>query len=259
VPPRLRPAPAVRRLHAEIAEAFGGAAGRRAGAETRESRFHRGPVVAYGLRADDVRAVMKPWLRKLGALSLDERFALAGLLLASRIEEEGHAAMEALRTCLDEINPRHFARLDALLDDFTSWSITDDFASGRTSITAALLARYPKETLRLLRAWVTSPNHWKRRAALVTFTRQVAAEGRFVDETLRFCAALQRDPEDLVQKAVGWALKDTMRAGPEAKRRVLALVRRMRRDGIAATITLYAVRDLKGAERAAVLRAQAGS
>ena len=62
------------------------------------------------------------------------------------------------------------------------------------------------------------------------------------------------DSEDLVQKGVGWALKDTMRAGPAVKRRVIALVKRMRREGIPSTVTLYAIRDLKGAEREAILK-----
>ncbi len=48
-----------------------------------------------------------------------------------------------------------------------------------------------------------------------------------------------------------------MRAGPGAKRRVVRLVKEMRRAGISSTFTLYAIRDLKGAEREAILRAKA--
>ncbi len=162
--------------------------------------------------------------------------------------------MAVLRMGLDEIEPKHFDKIDDLLDDFTSWSIVDDFATGKGSITAVLLARYPRETLALHERWLTSSNQWKRRTSVVTFTRKTAADGHYVDETLRFCETLMRDSEDLVQKGVGWALKDTMRAGPGAKRRVIALVKRMRREGIPSTITLYAIRDLKGAEREAILK-----
>ncbi len=140
-----------------------------------------------------------------------------------------------------------------MMDDFTSWSMVDDFASGKGGLTAVLLERYPKEMLALHRRWAKSQNLWKRRTSVVTFTRKTASDGKYVDETLRLCEQLRHDPEDLVQKAVGWALKDTMRAGPAAKRRVLTLVKRMRREGIPSTITLYAIRDLKGAERAAIL------
>ena len=86
---------------------------------------------------------------------------------------------------------------------------------------------------------------------------RTASGGGYVGEQLGWCEALMHDTGELVQKGVGWALKDTIRAGPAAKRRVLALVKRMRREGLPSTITLYAIRDLKGAERAAILKIKA--
>ncbi len=203
---------------------------------------------------EEERAAFKNAIARVATLSLPERFALAKLLLKSHIEEQGHIAMAVLRMGLDDIGPKQFDKIDNLLDDFTSWSIVDDFATGKGSITAVLLDRYPNETLALHERWLTSPNQWKRRASVVTFTRKTASDGEYVDETLRFCETLMHDSEDLVQKGVGWALKDTMRAGAAAKRRVVALVKRMRREGIPSTITLYAIRDLRGAEREAILK-----
>jgi len=52
-------------------------------------------------------------------------------------------------------------------------------------------------------------------------------------------------------KAVGWALKDMMRG---SKQKVLNYVKQIRRAGVPATITLYAIRDLKGKERQDVLK-----
>ncbi len=243
---------APRSLHKQFVVDLEKAAGRK----PRVKRLvgHPVPVEAYGLTARRTREVFGRRIGDVAALDLGARLVLAKLLLKSHIEEQGHLAMAVLRTSLHEITPNHFGQLDKLLDDFTSWSIVDDFATGKGSITAYLLSRYPKETLRLHETWVTSPNMWKRRTSVVTFTRKTASDGGYVDETLRFCQALMHDPEDLVQKGVGWALKDTIRAGPAAKRRVLALVKRMRREGLPSTITLYALRDLKGAERAAILK-----
>jgi hypothetical protein len=51
-------------------------------------------------------------------------------------------------------------------------------------------------------------------------------------------------------RGVGWALKDTMRAN---KQRILDYVKDFRRKGVSSTITLYAIRDLKGQEREDVL------
>jgi 3-methyladenine DNA glycosylase AlkD len=81
---------------------------------------------------------------------------------------------------------------------------------------------------------------------VVAFVRKIGESGEFTEEALRLCENLVGDPEDLVRKGVGWALKDVMRGDRE---RVLAYVKDLRRRGVSATITLYAIRDLRGAER----------
>lgn len=91
---------------------------------------------------------------------------------------------------------------------------------------------------------------WKRRASVVAFVRKIGKSGEFVDEALELCDNLIWDEEDLVRKGVGWALKDNMRG---AKMRVLDYVKSLRREGVSSTITLYAIRDLKGKEREEVL------
>ena len=242
----------VRRLHREIVASLREAAGRGATKDT--SRFHKGPHTSLGLSAPQMYRLFATWRDEFAALTLDQRFKLAGLLLASHIEEEGHAAMAVLRSGVDEITPPSFRKLDALLDDFSSWSITDDFATGAAGIKGRLLQKYPDETLRLLDRWSKASNRWKRRVSVVTFTRRVAASGVYLEQALVLCERLQHDPDDLVQKGVGWALKDCIRAGPAARKRILTLVKRMRRDGVPATVTLYALRDVKGREREDALR-----
>jgi 3-methyladenine DNA glycosylase AlkD len=90
---------------------------------------------------------------------------------------------------------------------------------------------------------------------VVTFTRKVGESGEFTDEALALCDKLIWDPEDLVQKGVGWALKDSMRSAHD---RVVAYVKDLRRMGVPSTITLYAIRDLKGEEREGVLAVKKG-
>ena len=92
---------------------------------------------------------------------------------------------------------------------------------------------------------------WKRRASVVAFTRTVGASGQFTKEALSLCDNLAFNEEDLIRKAVGWALKDLMRGN---KKQVLAYVKKLRRQGASAVVTLYAIRELKGKERREVLR-----
>ena len=63
-------------------------------------------------------------------------------------------------------------------------------------------------------------------------------------------------PEDIVRKGVGWALKENMRSAPK---KILPYVKGLRRRGVSSTIILYAIEDLKGAQRQAVLNLKIGS
>jgi 3-methyladenine DNA glycosylase AlkD len=117
-----------------------------------------------------------------------------------------------------------------------------------------LLWKYPVQTLLLLRNWNRSENQWKRRASVVVFTRNVGKSGKFTREALELCEHLLWDKEDLVQKGVGWALKDVMR-GDHGQ--VLEYIKTLRRRGVPAKITLYAIRDLKGAQRREILNIHA--
>lgn len=209
--------------------------------------------VAYGLKTDAWRAIMRGFRPRFAGLSLDERLSLAEALLAEREGWLGHSGIYVLALSVRKLTPAYFERLDRMADDFTSWSHVDDFC---IAVAQPLLRSHRDETLVLLERWNRSPNRWKRRASVVAFVRKVGASGDFTDEALRLCEILLCDPEDLVRKGVGWALKDVMRGDPE---RVLAYVLELRRRGISSTITLYAIRDLKGRQREEVLGMRPGN
>lgn len=130
----------------------------------------------------------------------------------------------------------------------SNWAETDWFC---IRVVQPLLRKFPKETMSLLRKWNSSKSLWKRRASVVAFTRKIGISGKFTHEVLELCDNLIWDSEDMVRKGVGWALKDNMRG---AKKRVLDYVKSLRRKGVSSTITLYAIRDLKGKEREEVLK-----
>lgn len=52
---------------------------------------------------------------------------------------------------------------------------------------------------------------WKRRVSVVAFVRKIGESGKFTNEALMLCENLIWDKEDMVQKGVGWCLKDVMR------------------------------------------------
>ena len=234
-------------LHRAVTQAIrqrAGCAPRRANQLTRGADWFS----YYGIYTPELRELLREFKSQFATLTLDRRLSLARKLYADAIEEHASAATQLLAISAPQLTPAHFSTLDALLDHFHSWGTTDDFC---VNVMYPLVEKYPRESVTLCRRWNRSSNPWKRRASVVAFTRKIGASGKFTGEVLRLSENLIEDDQDLVQKGVGWALKDNLRG---SKKEVLAYVKNLRRRGVSAVITLYALRDLKGREREAILR-----
>jgi 3-methyladenine DNA glycosylase AlkD len=219
-----------------------------------EERFHKHrEYLSYGLKAQDFYLIMKDFRLRFQELSLNQRLQLAGNLVSRHIGELGLTGIYVIALSVDELGPEHFDKLDRMVDDFRSWSQVDYLCG---DVLQPLLYKYESEVLSMLKKWNTSSNRWKRRASIVPFTRKVAKEGKFVDITLNLCDNLIWDREDIVHKGVGWALKDTMRSAPQ---QIKDYVKNLRKLGVSSTITLYAIRDLKGEERKEILQVKKSS
>jgi 3-methyladenine DNA glycosylase AlkD len=213
-----------------------------------DRQFHKHEeYLSYGLNASDFRRIMKEFRSRFLKLSLQERMDLALQLLKEYVGELGHLGLHIIALSVKDFGPEHFAYLDGLPEHFRSWSHVDHLALG---VMQPLIWRYRKETLKLLEEWSRSPIRWKRRASVVTFVRKVAKSGEFKEEVIQICENLIWDEEDIVQKGVGWALKDNLRSAPE---RIFPYIKELRQKGVSSTITLYAIRDLRGAKRQEVL------
>jgi 3-methyladenine DNA glycosylase AlkD len=213
-----------------------------------DKRWHKVPVVSYGFSSADYVEVYNRFNPSFCDLSLKERLDLARKLVRSDNSTITHIGIHLLRLSRDVLNQTHFSFFDECLDNVTEWGNTDLFCS---EVLQPMLERMPSHVIELLRRWNQSENKWKRRASVVAFTRKTAKSGKYIDVALELCNNLVWDREDLVRKGVGWALKDNMRFDKE---RVLKYVKSLRRKENPSTITLYAIRDLKGREREDVLR-----
>ena len=216
-----------------------------------DRKFHKhDEYLSYGLSASQLRELMKEFRPRFLELSFQERMELAERLLKEHIGDLGHVGLYILTLSIEDITPEHFLYLDSLPEHFRSWSHVDHLALG---VTQPLLWPYRKETLQLLEEWIRSPVRWKRRASMVSFARKAAKSGEFTEEVIHLCENLVWDEEDIVQKGVGWALKDNLRSAPG---RILPYIKDLRRRGVTSTIILYAIRDLKGSKRQEVLAVQ---
>jgi 3-methyladenine DNA glycosylase AlkD len=108
---------------------------------------------------------------------------------------------------------------DALLAQFTegldSWDVVDAFA--RILSGPAWVAGRASDGL--IDEWSRSPDRWKRRAALVsTVALNSPGDGGQgdADRTLAVCGRLADDRDDMVEKALSWALRALAKPCPAA-------------------------------------------
>lgn len=111
--------------------------------------------------------------------------------------------------------------IEALGRGIDSWWTVDGFAC-TLSGPAWQAKLIPDE---LIHAWARSPDRWQRRAALVSTTGlNVRARGGRGDlpRTLAVCQMLVDDKDDMVVKAMSWALRELVNHDPQAVSNFLA-------------------------------------
>lgn len=213
----------------------------------KDKRYHKKGYKSYGIKIPQAKKVFQQYKHQIKELSFNDRLSLAEPFYKSGYAEEGRIGNAVLILSITDIKPDSYSIIDKLLSYFNNWDEVDDFS---INITQPLLEKYSEETLKLLSKWNKSDNMWKRRASVVAFVRKAGESGKYTKQVLNFCDSLINDKEDLVQKGVGWALKDAMRGDRKA---ILNYVKNLRRRGAPSTIILYAIRDLKGPDRQQVL------
>jgi 3-methyladenine DNA glycosylase AlkD len=165
------------------------------------NRFFKTPIRAYGVRY--------PVLRKLaethfpGNADRDALAALCEALWRSGLHEESVVAvMWAKKGGLATA-----ALMKRWLDRRVSnWAQVDDIC---LNVLGPMLERDPSP-LPEIRRWSTSKNLWTRRASAVSLVHP-CRKGLYLKECLEIAERLMSDPEDLIQKACGWVLREAGR------------------------------------------------
>lgn len=199
----------VAEIHAEIR--------RRASAEGAEKmrRFFREPVDGYGLTSAQIEEVVKqvyPVVRGDLPLAMEA----VGKLMESGVLEEASVGIRLLRKMTRVFSPELFEVFDGWVDHLTNWANTDGLSCWLIAETVSL---EPQLAQRLL-AWTESGNRWRRRAAAVSLV-PIARRGEMLEEAFAIAERLMTDGDDMVQKGVGWLLKEASREHPDEVREFL--------------------------------------
>lgn len=170
-----------------------------------------------GLPTPTYREVAQSLGRQIADRPADQVLALALALQTTGVHEARQVAYELLGARRDVSRLLDRSALEALGAGLDNWVSVDTFGV----LLAGRALRERRLTEADLLAWAGSSDRWWRRAALVSTTgwNQRSRGGRGeVPGTLRVCAALVEDRDDMVVKALSWALRMLAHWDPGAVR-----------------------------------------
>jgi 3-methyladenine DNA glycosylase AlkD len=163
---------------------------------------------------EDLRRIRKEFSKRIAALGGDEVIALGKPLIrkyhvphfvAYELIQHHRAAAKTLNTNV----------LDDFAKDLNSWWTVDAFACYLSGV--AWRERQVGD--KFIHGWARSANVWIRRAAVVsTVPLNNKARGGSGDakRTLAVCDLVTKDREDMVVKALSWALRELAKREPLA-------------------------------------------
>ena len=129
---------------------------------------------------------------------------VADQLFSGMVLEEKIAAVLLLEGLNNKFGDREFRMFDAWLDRISSWADHDGLVH---CLIAPAVVEKPARVKDVFR-WAKSPDRWHRRAACVALIRGARAT-MFFPEILQLSDGLLADSDDMVQKGLGWLLRET--------------------------------------------------
>ena len=198
----------------------------KAGADLERSKsvqqFFKEEIRSYGWRLGDLRRAAVQWRRKiLKQFNLEFLVQVADKLFAGEINEEKHAAVFLLQNIAAKLGDDKFVLLESWLARVSNWADHDALVY---YLIAPMVAAEPARAKSVFR-WAKSQDRWHRRAACVALIRG-ARQKIFFPEITRLSDQLLSDQDDMVQKGLGWLLRETAKAAPA---RTIPYLMRIRR------------------------------
>jgi 3-methyladenine DNA glycosylase AlkD len=135
---------------------------------------------------------------------------VADKLFVGRNLEEKVFAVFLLEKQTQNFGDNEFQLFVSWLDRVSSWADHDALAH---DVLAPMIAAEPARCREVF-LWAGSPNRWRRRAACVALIRGTR-ERRFFREIVRLSNSLLDDEDQMVQKGLGWLLRETAKADPQ--------------------------------------------
>lgn len=183
--------------------------------------FFKNEIQSRGWYTDELRKLARRFSRTIANdAGIDYLFDVCDELFRGKVLEEKVLAVLMLEDKVSQLEEAHFKRLMGWLNRVSTWADHDALAS---YLLGPLMLAEPARTAQALR-WAKARDTWHRRAAAVSLIRGVRKQ-IFQRETKAVTAALLGDEDLMVQKGLGWLLREQAKYDRD---RALPLLRSIR-------------------------------
>ena len=173
--------------------------------------FFKEEIKSHGWYTADLRRLAGRYRRTIQKeMGLDFLVRVGDQLFRGRVLEEKVFAVLLLEKLTSDLDDEDFAMLESWLARISSWADHDGLVH---YLIAPMVAAKPARLARIFQ-WAKSPNRWCRRAACVALI-QGTRQRMFFAQIARLSNLLLSDPDDMVQKGLGWLLRETAKADPK--------------------------------------------
>jgi 3-methyladenine DNA glycosylase AlkD len=173
--------------------------------------FFKEEIKSHGWYTATLRKAAVQFRRNIARdQGMDFVVQVADKLFSARNLEEKVFAVFLLEKQTKNFGDNEFQLFASWLDRVSSWADHDALAH---DLLAPMMAADPARCREVF-LWAKSRNRWRRRAACVALIRGVR-EQRFFPEIVRLSNQLLNDTDDMVQKGLGWLLRETAKADPK--------------------------------------------
>jgi 3-methyladenine DNA glycosylase AlkD len=173
--------------------------------------FFKEEIKSHGWYTAALRRAVRQCRREiLREHDFDFLVKVADKLFSGRVLEEKVAAVFLLEKMDAQFGDREFRLFESWLDRLSSWADHDGLVH---YLIAPMVAAKPARVKDAFR-WAKSPKRWHRRAACVAMIRGARSQ-MFFPEIVKLSDFLLTDQDDMVQKGLGWLLRETTKYDPK--------------------------------------------
>jgi len=185
-------------------------------------RFFKEPIEAHGWRTAALRRFAheqrKSILKSSGS---DVLVRLADELFRGRVSEEKAFAVLVLEQSANKFGDPEFRLFEEWLDRVLNWGDHD----GLTMYLLGPMMAVVPERAKRVHQWACSQNPWRRRASSVSLIRGIR-RGMFWPEAKEVAGQLLADENIMVQKGLGWMLREAAKQNAPRTVPFLASIRK---------------------------------